>query len=111
MMPNMISNQMYQYQNQQRQRQEQLTRRNYCINQSCLSESLYADEDIDSVYTTLLDTKMPSDRYGKISKKDTSQGFMQLLDSGSIDGSFTGMFLYFPQITGISLIILHVLHS
>ena len=90
MMPNMINNQMYQYQNQQRQRQEQLMRRRM---QSCC------------------DTEMPSDRYGKISKKDTSQGFMQLLNSGSIDGSFTGMFLYFPQITGISLIILHVLHS
>ena len=57
------------------------------------------------------DTEMHSDRYGKISKKDTSQGFMQLLNSGSIDGSFTGMFLYFQQITGISSIILQVLHS
>ena len=49
-----------------------------------------------------------SDRYRKISKNDTSQGFMQLLNSGNIDGSFTGSFLYFPQINGISLIILHV---
>ena len=46
-----------------------------------------------------------SDRYRKLSKKDTSQGFMQLLNSGNIDGSFTGSFLYFPQITGISSII------
>ena len=90
MMPNMISNQMYQYQNQQRQRQEQYIRR---------------------THQNALDTEMPSDRYGKISKKDTSQGFMQLLNSGSIDGSFTGMFLYFQQITGISSIILHVQHS
>ena len=29
------------------------------------------------------------------STKDTSQGFMQLLNSGNIDGSFTGSFLYF----------------
>ena len=39
-----------------------------------------------------------SERYGKKMKKDTSQGFMQLLNSGSIDGSFTGSFLYFSTI-------------
>ena len=38
-----------------------------------------------------------SDRYGKISEKDTSQGFMQLLNSGNIDGSFTGSFLYLSR--------------
>ena len=90
MMPNMINNQMSRYQNQQRQRQEQYIRR---------------------THQNALDTEIPSDRYGKISKKDTTQGFMQLLNSGSIDGSFTGMFLYFQQITGISSIILQVLHS
>ena len=63
MMPNMINNQMSRYQNQQRQRQEQLQRRRM---QSCC------------------DTEMSSDRYGKISKKDTSQGFIQLLRSGAI---------------------------
>ena len=39
-----------------------------------------------------------SDRYGKKFKKDTSKGFMQLLNSGNIDGSFTGSFLYFSTI-------------
>ena len=90
MMPNMINNQMSRYQNQQRQRQEQYIRR---------------------THQNALDTEMLSDLYGKISKKFTSQGFMQLLNSGSIDGSFTGMFLYFSQITGTFLVILHVLHS
>ena len=52
-----------------------------------------------------------SDRYRKLSKKDTSQGFMQLLNSGNIDGSFTGSFLYFPQITGISSIIQETLQD
>ena len=37
------------------------------------------------------------DRYGKKLKKDTSQGFMQLLNSGNIDGSFTGSFLYLSR--------------
>ena len=87
MMPNMINNQMYQYQNQQREQQDQYIRR---------------------THRNALDTEMPSNRYGKISKKDTSQGFMELLNSGSIDGSFTGMFLYFLQITWVSLIILHM---
>ena len=40
-----------------------------------------------------------SDRYGKKLKKDTSQGFMQLLDVGSIDGTFEGPFLYFSKTT------------
>ena len=52
-----------------------------------------------------------SDRYRKLSKKDTSQGFMQLLNSGNIDGSFTGSFLYFQQITGISSIIQETLQD
>ena len=30
----------------------------------------------------------------KKSKQDTSQEFMHLLNSGNIDGSFTGLFLY-----------------
>ena len=55
-----------------------------------------SSSSLDDTY----ETYETSDRYRKISKKDTSQWFMQLLNSGNIDGSFAGSFLYFPQING-----------
>ena len=54
------------------------------------SSSSSSLDETDETYET-------SDRYRKISKKDTSQGFMQLLNSGNIDGSFTGSFLFFHK--------------
>ena len=52
------------------------------------------EEDSDGDFE--LDGFSPSN---KNSNKDTSQGFMQLLDVGSIDGTFEGSFLYFSKIT------------
>ena len=54
----------------------------------------FYDEDSDGDFE--LDGFSPSN---KNSNKDTSQGFIQLLNVGSIDGSFEGSFLYFSKIT------------
>ena len=54
----------------------------------------FNDEDSDGDFE--LDGFSPSN---KNSNKDTSQGFIQLLNVGSIDGSFEGSFLYFSKIT------------
>ena len=55
---------------------------------------IFNDEDSDGDFE--LDGFSPSN---KNSNKDTSQGFIQLLNVGSIDGSFEGSFLYFSKIT------------
>ena len=52
--------------------------------------SSYSDGDFE------LDGYSPSNKH---STKDTSQGFMELLNVGNIDGSFEGSFLYFAKIT------------
>ena len=52
------------------------------------------EEDSDGDFE--LDGFSPSN---KNSNKDTSEGFTQLLNVGSIDGSFEGSFLYFSKIT------------
>ena len=81
-----------------------------------VSESFHNTERSSEIQCHLpvtLGSRLPMIGYetsmiGYETKNYTSQGFMQLLNSGNIDGSFTGSFLYFPQINGISLIILHV---